>query len=250
MPDFLLPDLPAEDILAAYAKAPGNELEAGKLSSPESSAALVANTFGFFLHRPRDLPPLPTLEDAGWPAEHVGIEECVRFPWSGGHHPWLDVLVETATHLIGIESKRYEPFRSHQEGGFSDAYRRPVWGRDMRPYEKMRDQILNKAINFQHLDAVQLVKHAFGLRTEGKRRGKAPVLFYLYADPETWPDGRMIEKKVREQHNVEINIFLRALQGAEVKASACSYGKLFEAFQLLGNNETADHAKRVKQRYF
>ena len=43
----------------------------------------------------------------------------MRFSWSGGLHPWLDVGIQTAERLIGIESKRYEPFRDHKTATFS-----------------------------------------------------------------------------------------------------------------------------------
>ncbi len=122
-----LPYLPIEKIYKAFAKAAGNELDSGKISSPESSAALAANTFGLFLDRPSELPAIPGTESFGWPANIVDIEYCARFPWSGGRHPWLDAFVETSTHILGIESKRYEPFRSKQEGKLSQAYWRPVW---------------------------------------------------------------------------------------------------------------------------
>jgi hypothetical protein len=52
----------------------------------------------------------------------------VRFPWNGGRHPCLDVLVTTVSVLLGIESKRYEPFRAKAVTTLSDAYWRPVWG--------------------------------------------------------------------------------------------------------------------------
>jgi len=75
----LLPGLPIVRILACYAAAAGNEIESGKFSSPESSAALAANTFGYFLGRPADLPPLPGCLQLGWPARDLGLEACV-FP--------------------------------------------------------------------------------------------------------------------------------------------------------------------------
>ena len=86
----LLPHLPRVLILDAYARAAGKELE-GKADSPESSSALVANAFGWFLDRPQSLPPLPGLTGVTWPAR-VTLEANVRFPWRGGLHPWLDVL--------------------------------------------------------------------------------------------------------------------------------------------------------------
>lgn len=56
MTDFL-PGVPAEAVLAALSRPPGNELASGKFASPESSAALAVNAFGWFLERPRSLQP-------------------------------------------------------------------------------------------------------------------------------------------------------------------------------------------------
>jgi hypothetical protein len=120
--DGILPGLPAELIRAHYASAPGDEIGSGKFLSPESSAALAANTFGYFLDKPEALPPLPLAIDLGWPPLAVRLEVENRFPWAGGRHPWLDVIVETSTAVIGIESKRYEPFRPKGKLEMSDAY--------------------------------------------------------------------------------------------------------------------------------
>jgi hypothetical protein len=76
----LLPGLPADLIRSAYLGAPGNEIESGKFGSPESSAALVANTFGLFLEDPAALPALPSTPDCSWPAESMALEAIVRFP--------------------------------------------------------------------------------------------------------------------------------------------------------------------------
>ena len=122
----LLDYLPRAAIVAAYEKSPGRELD-GKGDSPESSAALVANAFGYFIERPTELPPLPGLAPAGWPASQVQLEANVRFPWAGGMHPWLDVLVDTPTLTVGVESKRYEPYRGRHQAEFSEAYSRDVW---------------------------------------------------------------------------------------------------------------------------
>lgn len=45
----------------------------------------------------------------------------MRFPWAGGRHPWLDAAVETERYLIGVESKRFEPFRDAKSVRLSDA---------------------------------------------------------------------------------------------------------------------------------
>jgi hypothetical protein len=125
--DALLPGIPLDRIVACYRAAGGNEIESGKFASPESSAALAANTFGFFLDRASDLPALPGCDALGWPATEVNLEALLRFPWSGGRHPCLDALVLTKNALIGIESKRYEPFRGKRLAGLSEAYWRQVW---------------------------------------------------------------------------------------------------------------------------
>ena len=122
MTDRWLPGVPGREIERIFNAAAGNEIESGKFDSPESSAALAANAFGFFLKRPRDLPPLPDCGRVAWPARSLSLEATVRFPWSGGRHPVLDCLVATPSALIGIESKRFEPFRGKTPATFSDAY--------------------------------------------------------------------------------------------------------------------------------
>ena len=93
--------------------------------SSESPAAPAANTFGAFLLRPADLPPLPGAEARDWPASALRLKVLLRFAWSGGRHPCVDAVIQTGAVLIGIESKRYEPFRTKSGAvALSDAY----WG--------------------------------------------------------------------------------------------------------------------------
>ena len=125
----LLLDLPTNRIRKILEEAGGNEIASGKFASPQSSAALAVNGFGWFLERPALLPAFPRLEASDWAPVQVDIERQMRFPWRGGRHPWLDAAVETRAMLIGVESKRYE------------------------------------------------------LVTEGRRKGKEPVLLYLFAEP-------------------------------------------------------------------
>jgi hypothetical protein len=252
--DYLLPGLPVERIKACYARAAGNEIDSGKFFSEESSAGLAANAFGFFLDRPADLPPLPEVERAGWPALRVELEEVVRFPWSGGRHPCLDVLIETDTSLIGVESKRYEPFRTKSAATLSDAYWREVWGNAMSRYERVRDELRGGLTAYKHLDAAQLVKHAFGLRTAVNKSerylGRAPLLFYLFAEPEGWPDRRVIAHQDHEAHREEIRQFGAAVDGDEVKFVSCSYAQLLAGWGAAADKAIAAHAEAVTRRFF
>lgn len=218
--DFL-PGVKGEHVLARLARAGGNEVESGKLGSPESSAALAVNAFGWFIDRPELLPPLPGME-SGVPATTVDVEYCARFPWSGGRHPWLDAFVESPGQILGIESKRFEPFRDRKSVSLSPAYDRPVWGVSMGPYERMRDRLRSGAELFHYLDAAQLVKHAFGLVTDGVRKGKGPVLVYLYAEPAA-RNGQPIDPAAFASHRREIDRFAQAVDGAAVPFEAISY---------------------------
>lgn len=217
-----LPGVPEALVRAALGKAGGNEIGSGKLNSPESSAALAVNAFGWFIDRPAILPPFPPLGHVDWPAISVDVECQMRFPWRGGRHPWLDAAVATRGHIVGVESKRFEPFRDQKTISLSEAYNRNVWGEHMGPFTQMRDRLRSKTASFVYLDAAQLVKHAFGLVTEGRRQGKATTLLYLYAEPAR--RGTItISAEALARHRAEITAFATAVAEAEVRFAACSW---------------------------
>jgi hypothetical protein len=240
-PQFL-PGVAAEHVIGRLRAAGGKEIESGKLASPESSAALAVNTFGWFVKRPDLLPPLPGLAHAGMP-RMVDVEYCARFPWSGGRHPWLDAVVETDTYLVGIESKRYEPYRDRKAVSLSDAYDRPVWGDAMQPFERMRDRLRSGELAFSFLDATQLVKHAFGLVTDAKRRSRKPALFYLYAEPQQRA-GKPVPASAFAAHRIEVERFAAEVGGAEVEFVASSYREWLNGW-AVGSSAVAAHAEAV-----
>ena len=230
--------------------APGNEIASGKFDSPESSCALVANAFGFFLHRALGLPVLPGCEEEVWPARSLSIEAEIRFPWGGGRHPHLDCLVETPSALIGIESKRFEPYRS----SLSDAFWRPVWGEHMGGYEAIRDRLRdNPAGGFAHLDAAQLFKHALALRNEVHRREPRKlkaILYYLYAEPDVWPaNGEAVDHEAKARHRGEIEGFGAAVADDEVSFVSCPWRHLLDAWMSQHDSRTRAHAQAVKDRF-
>ena len=204
------------------------------------------NTFGWFIDRPKDLPPIPGLTfDA--PPEQVEVEYCARFPWSGGRHPWLDALVRTPSLLIGVESKRFEPFRSQKTPRLSDAYDRPVWGDRMSGYQAIRDRLRTTPAAFRHLDAAQLVKHALGLLTDSARAERHPVLVYLFAEPSTL-GGRQIPSSALALHRAEIEEFRICVANDAVAFQACSYREWLSIW--AGHSpEVAAHAEAVLARF-
>lgn len=217
---IFLPSVPEDLVRAALSKAGGNEIDSGKLDSSESSAALAVSAFGWCIERPADLPPFPPLTDLNWPAMRGDVERQMRFPWSGGRHPWLDAPIETPGHVIGIEAKRFVPFRHVKTVSLSNGYDRDVWGDRMAPLTAMRDALRVGTVIFGHLDGAQLVKHAFGLVTEGRRLGKAPVLLHLYVEPTQ--RGEAISADALARHRAEVQAFANAVAGTEVRFAHCS----------------------------
>jgi hypothetical protein len=246
----LLHYLPRARIESIYRDAPGDELGSGKFESPESSAALVANAFGFFLDQPGLLPDLPGIEGFGWPASNLILEGQLRFPWSGGRHPCLDVVIRTQGALIGVESKRYEPYRPKQERKQSAAYRRAVWGDQMRGYSEALKLAGSRSGAFECLDASQLAKHAFAIRTQIHRpedRGRTGILYYLYADPDVWPDGTSVSDEKREQHRIDIQRFSELVRGCEVRFIAATYPSVLDSWRRSEVEGLAMHAKLLAE---
>ena len=252
--DRFLPGVPVADVQRSIDAAPGNEIGSGKFDSSESSAALAANAFGFFLRRLQTLPPLPGCPDTSWPARSLSLETTIRFPWRGGQHPVLDSLVATTSTLIGIESKRFEPYRGNKAVGFSKTYWRPVWGERMKGYERVRDSLRDNPRIYAFLDAAQLAKHAFGLRSEvhgrGVHRGLRPILFYVYAEPARWPgSGRPVDAAAIAGHPEEIARFARLVEGDELAFVPCTWRRLLETWRHEGSAEIAAHSAAVTVRY-
>lgn len=244
MTDFL-PGVPADAVLAALSRAPGSELASGKFDSPESSAALAANAFGWFLERPRAMLPLPGVP-MGLPVA-LEIEAELRFPWSGGRHPWLDAVITTPTTLVGVESKRYEPFRPGKAVTFSEAYDSRDWGKGMARYTAMRQALTEGRQSYRCLDAVQLVKHAYGLRTQSVKRGLGAVLVYLHAAPQTWANGKAVSPEAIARHQAEIADFARAVKGDDVSFVALRWADLLADWAKIP--AMADHAAAITARF-
>lgn len=254
MTDRFLPGVPGEEIERIFHAAPGNEIVSGKFDSPESSAALAANAFGFFLKRGQDFPRLPRCEWVDWTGLSLSLEQEVRLPWRGGRHPILDALVITRSAFIGIESKRFEPFRGKTSTPFSDAYWRPVWGSHMEGYERIRDQLRENGQLYAFLDAVQLVKHAFALRTAVNRipeyTSLTPTLFYVYAEPEFWPkSGKPAKEKDKVAHRAEIERFASEVATDEVQFTACSYRDVLRNWEESKDSGIREHVEAVIERF-
>ncbi len=241
MPNFL-PDLPVEGIMECLRRSPGHEVRTGKMDGPESSAALVANAFGWFLHRASKFPTMQGVPCG--PVTSVTLEAEMRYPWKEGRHPWLDVALESATTLVGIEARRYEPFRPAKASGFAEIYDRPVWREKLPRFTALRDDLVKGNIGFESLDAVGLIKSAYGLWTRAEKRATGAVLVYLYADPQTWANGKAVDPALKARHRKELAEFSRLIAGDGVSFVRLRWADLLSSWGA--KPELADHVAGLR----
>ena len=197
---------------------------------------------------------MPVCHQETWRPQALALEKTVLFPWSGGRHPVLDVLVVTPSELIGIESKRFEPYRTNRGRRFSDANWRQGWGDRMKGYESVRDTIFEKRSSSACFDAAQCVKHAFALRSQVHRDGEhndlTPVLLYVHAEPKHWPkDGTLVDQEITDKHREEVEKFSRAVAGDEVKFVASTYRELLADWKRFGALEVRRHVEALTRRF-
>ena len=214
-----LPGVPADAVLAALARLPGLDLD-----SPDSSAALVANTFGWFLERPRQLQPL-TGVPMGLP-ETVELAVEMQLPMRGTRHPRFDAVVTTPTTLVGIVSKRYQPFRPAKTTAFTEPFDSRDWGAGMARFGAVRKALTAGQQSYRQLDAVTLVKQAYALRTQSLKRARGAVLVYLHAEPQNWASGKPVDPKAIARHRTEVASFARAVKGDDVTFAALTWAEL------------------------
>ena len=123
----------------------------------------------------------------------------------------------------------------------------------MKGYEGVRDELRSNPGSYESLDAAQLVKHAFALRTAvqpgGPHEGATPILFYIFAEPERWSDGKPMAEERKARHRQEIRRFAREVAGDGVAFSFSSYRRLLEGWAGRENAEIRAHAKAVSQRF-
>ena len=217
-PSFL-PGVPAEAVLAALGRLPGSDL-----ASPDSSSALVGNTFGWFLARPRQLLPLPGVPMGLPETVELGVE--MQLPFRGTRHPRLDAVVTTPTTLVGIASKRYQPFRPPKAAAFTEPFDSRDSGAGMARYGALRKALTDGRQTFGHLDAVTLVKQAYALRTQSLKRARGAVLVYLHAEPQIWANGKPVDPKAIARHRTEVASFARAVKGDDVTFVALTWAEL------------------------
>lgn len=228
-------------------KGMGNELKKNKNNQTQkfcsifSSSALCVNNFALIKQNASKINFL----DYGY-FDLVIFEGKVS---TGISSPNLDVLMENENYLCGVESKFTEYFsakipdyNSHGKPTITN-YKNRISKMSFLPdnFEKsLLDYYINKKEKL-YLDVAQLIKHSIGLINEAKKKGKKPVLVYIYWEPQ---DKNKI-KKICENHEEEIKEFKKQIKGF-IEFEAISYPKFWNHFEndpILKNNITKNRAR-------
>jgi hypothetical protein len=97
------------------------------------------------------------------------------------------------------------------------------------------------------------VKHAFGVRTAVNSvsawQSKQPILYYLFAEPAHWPDGRTVPPEDRRQHHAEIKEFADMVAGDEVSFRTCTYSELLIGWEEPSDEKLRAHSLAVTERF-
>jgi hypothetical protein len=111
----------------------------------------------------------------------------------------------------------------------------------------MHDLVAGTVV-FQSLDAVQLVKHALGLRTRAEKRGLGAVLVYLYAEPSHWAgSGKPLDTARLALHRREVAQFAGLVRGDQVAFAPLKWADLVA--QWARTPALAPHAAALTDRF-
>lgn len=111
----------------------------------------------------------------------------------------------------------------------------------------MRDRLRSGALTFAHLDAAQLVKHAFGIVSTARRRELAPALFYVFAEPRL-RDGRPIDPAALAQYREEVQMFADEVEEDEVVFRFANYREWLSR-RTVSDADLLAHRDAVLERF-
>jgi len=229
--DNLLRGVDPALIRADFNKGDGDELKM-KIMAVHSSSALAANTFGPWKTDPAKLTVLgrsgfgpPALE---WKASR----------WFNARPPNLDVLLESAKNVIGIESK-FTELLGKKRPNIQASYLR----KNFPNCDDAWWNLLGEARTWppSHFDVAQIIKHSLGL--SNTFRDSRPVhLIYLYWAPvnaDDFPEYRL--------HAKDVEKVAARVRRSSLKFTAMTYSALWD--QWLEIPDLKLHAESLRERY-
>lgn len=220
-----------EQSLSDFSRGSGGELKArrrnarAKLFATHSSAALACNAFEYWRIHGLNIIELAL----GLPASIESFQYEAQFPTGlEGEPPNLDVALRLSNRSIwAIESKFTEVFRQPKlpVSALKEKYfnkQQAIWTeRGLPSCGKLATALRTGDIGFRRLDAVQLLKHALGL----KASGLPFVLVYMWLD---------IETKAGDEHRADIDLFSKAV-GVEIGFRAIPYQKFIAQLRIYAS---------------
>lgn len=230
--DNLLPGISLDMFQKDLERGSGNELE-GKFKAVHSSSALAVNTFSPFIKTPADL----ALANINGFSRVIFERQCPT--GLGGTPPNLDVLAESDTDVVAVESKFLE-YISLKQPHFAKSYTKA----NLPQAEDCWIDLIRilQDSEKEHLDAAQLVKHYLGLKNQPEFRGKRITLLYLYWEPTNWQ-----KYDVFVRHKEEIDYFANRVKNSSVLFKSQSYADLWDGW--LAERVTVEHVRKLQQRY-
>ncbi len=232
------------DTLAEFQRGSGDELggngRRGKMQALHSSSALAVNVFDYWRRR-----SLAWVAGAlSLTSEPLSLRFEVQFPTGlPGNPPNLDlafVLADQRT--AAVESKFTEPYaHAKQAVPFKLTYfptGNGLWHDCALPRcQKIADRLHRRELQFEYLNAAQLIKHVLGLAQPSVGQF---ILFYLWYS---------VPSEEARQHGEEINAFADEI-GSELDFRALTYQELFSAARRDLGAEHAAYLSYVGERYF
>jgi hypothetical protein len=159
-----------------------------------------------------------------------------------GTPPHLDFIAETVNRtVVAAESKLTEYLRPHR-AKFAPVYAPRSWPSCIKGYVSIMQRLKGNPASFVHLDAVQLIKHAFGLASLAG--GNDITLLYLFWEPvnrTAYPEF--------ELHRQEAEQFAATVDGASVKFSWKSYPEIWHEWASSDHDWLKLHASQLLKRY-
>jgi hypothetical protein len=228
----LLPSVNLKDFESELSAGNGDELK-NKFRAVHSSAALVVNTFAPFK---KDPAMLTLLDVQGFLS--IRFEQKLS-TGLGGTPPNLDLLAESDTDVIAVESKLLEYF-APKKPRFTKSYRKErlpqAEDKWLALMERLRDS------DPKYLDVAQLIKHYFGLRNATEYTSRNITLLYLFWEPENRSKFDIFQK-----HRDELNEFAREVANTSIGFAYKSYAELWSEWIAEGILKT--HVKKLQARY-
>ena len=241
--DNLLPGVSRAQFETDLRKGDGNELES-KFLATYSSSALAVNCFAPFKIEKRAR-ELALAEISVF--DTVTFEKKCPTGLRGGTPPNLDLVCVGQTGVVGVESKCTEYLRAKvSRHPFSPAYSAQIHDeRRAGPWFASMKAMVAGHAEFLHLDAPQLIKHAFGLARCFK--GTPTTLAYLF-----WEPANAVEFPVFAKHRDEIRRFQKMVNGGFPRFISVSYPELWVSWasRVGVPSWLVEHIANLRERYF